>query len=56
VPAAKTVEKEGMDMEEINVLLLEKIEEMSLYLIQMEERLKKLEIEKQNLKSNKTKH
>jgi hypothetical protein len=50
MPSAKTVEKNGIDVEEINVLLLQKIEEMSLYLIKMEERLKKLEQENSKLK------
>ncbi|HEY8937164.1 MAG TPA: hypothetical protein VIM65_18185, partial [Cyclobacteriaceae bacterium] len=52
MPSAKTVEKDGIDVEEINVLLLQKIEEMSLYLIKMEERLKKLEQENNKLKKD----
>lgn len=54
VPSSATVEREGIDVEQINVLLLQKIEEMSLYLIQMEERIKKLEQENNNLKATKT--
>lgn len=50
VPDAKTIENQGIDIGEINVILLEKIEEMSLYLIQMEERIKKLEAENNSLK------
>jgi titin len=53
LPAAKTVATEGIDVAQINVSLLEKIEELSLYLIKMEERIKILETENKNLKSNK---
>ncbi len=56
VPSAQTIEKEGIDIGEINVVLLEKIEELSLYLIQMEERMKTLELENEKLKEkNKSK-
>ncbi|MEX2235377.1 MAG: fibronectin type III domain-containing protein [Cyclobacteriaceae bacterium] len=51
IPAAKTVEKEGIDVGRINVLLLEKIEELSLYLIRMEERINLLESENRTLKA-----
>jgi fibronectin type 3 domain-containing protein len=50
VPSAKEIEKEGVDLGEINVVLLEKIEELSLYLIKMEERIKALEGENKRLK------
>jgi hypothetical protein len=50
VPSARTIEENGIDLEKINVVLLEKIEEMSLYLIQMEERMKKLEEENERLR------
>jgi len=53
VPSAKTVEKEGIDVEAINIALLQKIEELSLYLIKMEERLKKLEKENNALRNEK---
>jgi hypothetical protein len=52
IPDAATIEKEGMDVEEINVKLIEKIEELSLYLIQMEERIKALEVENAKLRKN----
>jgi hypothetical protein len=55
MPSAKTVEKEGIDVGEINTLLLEKIEELSLYLIQMEERMRKLEAENKTLKEKQKK-
>lgn len=44
VPTAEEVKRKGIDLETINVTLLQKIEEMSLYLIQMEERLAKIEL------------
>jgi fibronectin type 3 domain-containing protein len=53
VPAAHKVANEGVDVAEINVVLLEKIEELSLYLINMEERMKLLEEENSRLKSKK---
>lgn len=53
VPSAETIEKKGIDVAEINAALLEKIEEMSLYLIQMEERIKGLEIENERLMKRK---
>jgi hypothetical protein len=53
MPTAAEVEKEGIDLEEINVKLVEKVEELSLYLIQMEERIKKLEKENTLLKTTK---
>jgi hypothetical protein len=53
VPSQETVRKEGIDIEKINVVLLEKIEELSLYVIQVEERMRKLEEENQRLKENK---
>ncbi|PTQ92448.1 hypothetical protein C8P68_11248 [Mucilaginibacter yixingensis] len=39
VPAAATVEKEGMDIAEMNKLLLKKVEELTLYLVQQNGRL-----------------
>jgi hypothetical protein len=43
VPTAKTVEKDGLDLGSMNIVMMEKIEELTLYIIQLEERLKKLE-------------
>ena len=40
---AKEVEANGIELGEINRLLLEKIEELTLYIIEQEKRLKKLE-------------
>ena len=35
MPSAKEVEKNGADLEEINRLLVEKVEELTLHLIEM---------------------
>ncbi|MBV7529473.1 hypothetical protein [Chitinophaga sp. sic0106] len=53
IPSAATVEKEGIELGEMNKKLLQKIEELTLYIIQqdkqlaeVQERLKKLEEKK----------
>ena len=46
IPSAKTMQKEGIDIGEMNTKLLQKIEELTLYLIEQNEKLKNLE--KQN--------
>lgn len=43
VPSAKEVEKEGLDVGEMNKRLLQKVEELTLYLIEMNDRNKELE-------------
>lgn len=43
VPSAATIEKDGIDLGEMNALLLKKMEEMTLYMIKLEERVKELE-------------
>ncbi len=43
VPSAKVVESEGLDVEEMNKILMEKVEELTLLLIEQNERIKKLE-------------
>jgi hypothetical protein len=43
MPAAAEVKKEGMDVEEMNRKLLQKVEELTLYIIQQEKRLQELE-------------
>ncbi|WP_310559029.1 hypothetical protein, partial [Flavobacterium sp.] len=43
VPSAKEIEENGLNLGEGNKILLEKVEEMTLYMIQMEENLKKQE-------------
>jgi hypothetical protein len=46
VPAAADIEKNGVNLGELNRLQFEKIEELTLYIIELEKRLKKLETEK----------
>jgi hypothetical protein len=43
VPSAKEVEKEGLDLGEMNKRLLQKVEELTLYLIEQDKRIKSLE-------------
>ena len=46
IPSAKEIKKDGLDLAEMNLLLLKKVEELTLYAIQQDE-----EIKGQNLKS-----
>lgn len=46
IPSAKEIKRDGLDLAEMNLLLLKKIEELTLYAIQQDK-----EIESQNLKS-----
>jgi hypothetical protein len=46
VPSAKEVQEDGIALGEMNRVLLEKVEELTLYLIQMEKRMKELENDK----------
>lgn len=39
VPSAETLEKEGMSLKEMNLLLLEKVEELTLYTLQQQKEL-----------------
>jgi hypothetical protein len=43
IPSAENTAKNGIDVEEMNVRLVEKIEELTLYILQLEDRLKDLE-------------
>lgn len=43
VPAATEVEQNGVDLGDMNMLLLKKIEEMTLYILDLEERVRQLE-------------
>ncbi len=42
VPSASQLDKEGMNLKEFNLLLLEKIEELTLYVIQQQKEIDKL--------------
>ncbi len=43
IPSAKEMEKEGINLKEMNLKLLEKIEELTLYTIQQQKRINELE-------------
>lgn len=46
IPSAAEYEETGVDLGELNRLLLEKVEELTLYILQQDERLRKLEASK----------
>ncbi|PQJ15314.1 galactose-binding domain-containing protein [Aureicoccus marinus] len=43
VPSAKEVEEEGVELGEMNKILLQKIEELTLYILELDEQVKELE-------------
>lgn len=43
VPTTEQVEQEGVKLSEMNILLLQKVEEMTLYILELEERITELE-------------
>jgi len=47
VPSAKEVQSEGVSLGETQTILLQKIEELTLYVIELEEKMKTLEVETQ---------
>ncbi len=51
VPSAKQMEEEGVSVSEMNMLLLKKVEELTLYVISQQETLKKQQQEIESLKS-----
>ena len=50
VPSAETLEKEGMSLKEMNLLLLEKVEELTLYTLQQQKELDALKEKLSELK------
>jgi len=52
IPSAATVVKNGIDLGDMDAKLLAKIEELTLYMIDMNKRIKSLELENQFLKNN----
>ena len=46
IPSAKTMEEEGVYLKKMNLLLLKKIEELTLHIIEQNKRIDKLEFEK----------
>lgn len=52
IPSAKEVEEKGIDVGEMNTLLLKKVEELTLYMVDLNKKVEKLEAENKNLKGN----
>jgi hypothetical protein len=52
IPSASEVEKEGVDVADMSNRLLEKIEELTLYIIEQDKKINELNKEVQNLKKN----
>ncbi len=50
VPSAKEVEEKGLDLGKMDATLLKKVEELTLYMIEMDKKVKKLEEENEALK------
>ena len=53
VPTAATIEEEGIEIGQMQKLLMEKIEELTLYMIDADKRIKALEAENAELKGSK---
>ncbi|MEO1253886.1 MAG: hypothetical protein AAFY41_03230 [Bacteroidota bacterium] len=51
VPSAKEIEEEGYTMVEMDFTLLKKVEELTLYMIELQKRVEKLEAENKKLRS-----
>jgi len=51
VPSAEEVKEDGFHLGEMDAILLEKVEELTLYLIEMNKKVEKLEAENEHLKS-----
>ena len=43
IPSAKEMEEEGINLKEMNLMLLKKVEELTIYILDQEQRIKKLE-------------
>jgi hypothetical protein len=43
VPSAEEIKKDGHQLGEMDIILLKKLEEMTLYIIEQEKKMKKLE-------------
>ncbi|NNF33463.1 MAG: hypothetical protein HKN68_05110 [Saprospiraceae bacterium] len=52
IPSAEEIKKDGLDLGEMQRLMLEKIEELTLAIIEMEKKVKVLEAEAKKIKSN----
>ena len=47
IPSAAEVEKEGIQLGEMNALLLQKVEELTLYIIELQNQIDKLNKDRQ---------
>jgi predicted RNase H-like nuclease (RuvC/YqgF family) len=52
VPSAEQVIKEGIDLGKMDAKLLEKIEELTLYMLELNKKIEQLEKENKNLRQN----
>jgi hypothetical protein len=52
VPSEKVMKEDGIDLAEMNVKMMEKIEELTLYLIQQNKEIKQLKADVERLKKN----
>jgi len=55
VPSAATIEKDGLDLGDNQAVLLKKVEELTLYIIEQNKRMEKLEKEMADMKEQKNK-
>ena len=53
VPSAKEIEKDGMSLNEMNVILLKKVEELTLYMIEMKKENEEMKNEIKELQQRK---
>ena len=53
VPSAAALEQEGVALKEMNLVLLEKIEELTLYLLQQQKEIDRLKVQLNTLNQNK---
>lgn len=52
IPSEKQMQENGLNLNDMQIKLLQKIEELTLYVIEQDKRIKSLEEENKNLKSN----
>jgi hypothetical protein len=55
VPSAKEMEKDGLNLKEMNLILLKKVEELTLHLIEQEKKLGEIDVLKKELRELKLK-
>ena len=53
VPSAETLQADGVDVSKMQALMMEKIEELTLYLIEANKKIEALNTELKSLKENK---